>query len=279
MKKYILSPAELKQIQDLEIGAMCELDRICRKYNLKYTLAGGTLLGALRHDGFIPWDDDMDVNMLRSDFLKLREIAPKELRQRYFYQSSQTDPEYLYFFDKIRINDTTFKEAVLADKKIHHGVYIDIFPVDDILDANSQQAQDQLKEFKHWRSGLMGKYLDIKNRPVSVQLKQALLKLLYLPYSTKELLARAEKTIQKYNNRQLTTVRCFCGTDVDKEVLLKSNYENIVEHDFAGHKFFIPQNADALLRQKYGDYLKLPPKDQQKTQHDLVALDLGDKDE
>ena len=167
MKKYILSPSELKQIQDLEIGAMCELDRICRKYNLKYTLAGGTLLGALRHDGFIPWDDDMDVNMLRSDFLKLREIAPKELRQRYFYQSSQTDPEYLYFFDKIRINDTTFKEAVLADKKIHHGVYIDIFPVDDILDANSQQAQDQLKEFKHWRSGLMGKCLcPIKTGPI-----------------------------------------------------------------------------------------------------------------
>lgn len=132
--KKTLSSNELKAIHSLELEALTVIDQICRRHSIKYTLIDGSLLGAIRHNGFIPWDDDVDIAMLRDDLEKFKLICKTELPSKYFYQDMSTDPEYLYLFDKIRINNTLFKESYLAEYNINHGVFIDIFPVDNVSD-------------------------------------------------------------------------------------------------------------------------------------------------
>lgn len=142
---------------------MIELDRICKAYDIKYTLAYGTLIGAIRHRGFIPWDDDIDVFMLREDLLKLREICKTELNERFFYQNHETDKEYYYLFDKIRLNGTIFKETYLSKYNIHHGVYLDIFPVDKLPD-DLREIKKQYRRYRIYRTVLNSKYLVLNAR-------------------------------------------------------------------------------------------------------------------
>jgi len=126
---------ELTQEQNARLKAI-ELDifkaflKVCKENDLRYFLAGGTLLGAVRHKGFIPWDDDMDVLMPRKDYDRFLEIGQSLLPPEYFLQTRQTDREYPCNFAKIRDSRTTFVEKSLKDRVINHGVYIDIFPLD-----------------------------------------------------------------------------------------------------------------------------------------------------
>ena len=103
---------------------------ICDRLNLRYYVIGGTLIGAIRHKGFIPWDDDIDIGMMRKDYdIFLRE-APKYLPEQYFLQTVWSDPEYLNCFAKVRDSNTTFVEIPVAKRKINHGVFVDVFPLD-----------------------------------------------------------------------------------------------------------------------------------------------------
>lgn len=120
----------LRRLQLVELDILTEFVRICDKYGLRYYLVGGTLLGAIRHQGFIPWDDDIDVAMMREDYDRFAQIAAQELDPRYFYQSPDTDPYYFLTYNKIRKNGTEVYEERFKDSKFHKGIFIDIFPLD-----------------------------------------------------------------------------------------------------------------------------------------------------
>lgn len=120
----------LRQFQMEELEILKEFARICDKYNLRYYLVGGTLLGAVRHRGFIPWDDDIDVAMLRHDYERFAKICQNELGNRYFYQNTETDPYYFLTYAKIRKNGTEVYEERFSTAKFHKGIFIDIFPLD-----------------------------------------------------------------------------------------------------------------------------------------------------
>lgn len=107
-----------------------EYIRICDKYRLLYFMAGGSALGAVRHGGFIPWDDDIDVVMPRSDYMKFLNIAQDELKEPYFLQNYRTEPDFRLDYSKIRNTNTTFIETTAQRLHINHGVYLDIFPID-----------------------------------------------------------------------------------------------------------------------------------------------------
>lgn len=117
----------MTDLQKVEFDILVEFDRICRKFNLKYFLFSGTLLGAVRHGGFIPWDDDIDVAMPINDYYKFVKICKTELGEDYFLQTYNTD--YVNFwYAKIRKNNTTMLESGFENVNMHHGVWIDIFP-------------------------------------------------------------------------------------------------------------------------------------------------------
>ena len=158
MPKMVLTDTQLRRIQQIETDVLCEVDRICQKHQIKYVLGFGTLIGAVRHQGFIPWDDDVDICMMRKDYERFKDICRTELNPKYFYQSKDTDPEYYHLFDKIRVNGTVFKEDLIAEHDIHHGVYIDIFPMDYVPDNGFLRCL-QFWKFHFFRTGLMAKYM------------------------------------------------------------------------------------------------------------------------
>ena len=124
----------LRRIKDSEKDILRKFILICEKYNLDYFVVFGTLLGTIRHEGFIPWDDDIDVGMLRTDYEKFLEVAQKECGEEYFIQTIDTDPNYHLYFAKMRMNNTVFVEDSLQKTTGNDGFYIDIFPYDVIPD-------------------------------------------------------------------------------------------------------------------------------------------------
>ena len=119
----------LRRHQLKMLDLVVELDRICKKHNIPYFLYGGTLLGAIRHNGFIPWDDDLDVALYRKDYLRLLEVLPKELPDDIVFQENETDKNYFYFFAKLRDKHSILQEESPYDQVFKEkGIYIDIFP-------------------------------------------------------------------------------------------------------------------------------------------------------
>ena len=121
---------KLRQLQLCELEILDEFVRVCEKHGLQYYLVGGTLLGAVRHQGFIPWDDDIDVAMPREDYDRFAALSAEELDPRFFYQCPDTDPDYFLTYAKIRKNKTEVYEERFKDAKFRGGVFIDIFPLD-----------------------------------------------------------------------------------------------------------------------------------------------------
>lgn len=125
-----LSEEEKRALQLEEFNILNELKRLCDKHGLKYYLTAGTLLGAVRHKGFIPWDDDIDIVMPRKDYNKLAKIAKHELSEGFFYQSAKTEGACPFFFAKIRKDGTRVTEQITKNVNMHNGCYVDIFPLD-----------------------------------------------------------------------------------------------------------------------------------------------------
>lgn len=138
IRSGFLVTAHRKRIWDMELSLLAELERVCAKYGLSYYADLGTLLGAVRHQGFIPWDDDLDVTMLRPDYEKLKEVGAKEFQPPFFFQNAYTD-EAFYQLAKIRYDGTTGMESL--DMTNHQGIFLDIFPLDAFPDGSPQMAE------------------------------------------------------------------------------------------------------------------------------------------
>ena len=135
----------MNELQQIDSDLLKEYIDFCEKHNLTYFLMAGTLLGAIRHKGFIPWDDDIDVAMPREDYDRFCELAAKEFTGDIFFQSYKTDKHFPYVFSKLRNTNTTFIEAVYKHVDMNHGVYIDIFPIDGISKHNANKFWVHIK--------------------------------------------------------------------------------------------------------------------------------------
>ena len=155
-----LSPDEKKALQLRELEILDFFADVCKRNGLRYFIIAGTLLGAVRHGGFIPWDDDIDVAMPRRDFNKFAKICKKELPDGYFFQSSKTEKEYPFFFAKLRRDGDTVNESILESHDIHKGCYIDVFP----LDKCPRSARGRKMLFKLLRRHCQRLTLRIHNR-------------------------------------------------------------------------------------------------------------------
>lgn len=123
---------ELQKLQGALYETLSEVDRICRKYGIRYFVTGGTAIGAYFWGKILPWDDDVDVGMMRPDYERFAEVAQKEMGERFFLQTPDTEPHTPFFFMKVRMNGSRFSEATFKHIKMHQGIYVDIFPFDKI---------------------------------------------------------------------------------------------------------------------------------------------------
>lgn len=266
-----LSDKQKKEIKKIELDTLIVVDKICKENNITYWLGYGTLLGSVRHNGFIPWDDDIDICMPRADFEKFRKICVDALPKNYFYQSHYTDKNYYHLFDKIRVNNTSFVESHVAGIDMNHGVYIDVFPI-DYLAKGTFQSNVQFLKCRVLRAILYSKFLNIEARSGKKKLAAIILRVLFKPFSKSFLWERAEKSARIRKKTPKYKCGCFFSPYGKKDFYPVSAFQHTIEWDFEGYKFRIPQKYHRVLSRLYGDYMKLPPKEKRKTIHDIVNV-------
>ncbi len=247
---------KLRQIQKCEVEILNEVVRICDKYELKYYLYGGTLLGAVRHKGFIPWDDDMDIVMPRTDFEKFRKYCKRELSDKYYYQTCFTDKEFPMLFAKLRKKDTYVCEDKWKDKNMEQGIFIDIMPLDYFPDSirwgnlalHGVSFLHQAAAFENCKSGsiaahILFRILKILPNKVTYLLRDWLLKITN-KFSHKT-------NICSFGSHYMPMIRRVLKTDWFGEGLMM---------EFEGNMYRVPSKWESYLIHLFGkNYMKLPP--------------------
>lgn len=251
---------KLKKIQETELEILTEFDRICRKHGLTYFLDSGTALGAVRHGGFIPWDDDIDVGMPREDYEKFMSIAPTEMDPAFFLQNKVTDPKSPYYFAKIRKNNTLFMEWNKRNMDIHHGIYIDIFPYDNLPDDQTER-EAFLSKCKKLYQLYVYRTIPDRDAPPQKGLKwmvmasvRRMLHYLVMPIPLSYLEKKSNELYQSHNQQETRyTSCCIYGF-----TFMKDHLYPVKEIQFEDKVFFGPADTDAYLTSLYGDYMTLP---------------------
>lgn len=260
----------LRRLQLTELEILDEIVRICDKFNLKYYLAGGTLLGAVRHQGFIPWDDDIDISMPRSDYEKFIKIAPKELSNKYFLDSYETNKKYWQPFAKVRKNNTIMLEKVVENYNTHHGIWVDIFPIDN-LDADKMDQVNIIKDKYEKLFTLIAVKLGI-NYYNENKIKKKILSALLFFVPKKILTNKLTKLISSNKNEKSKYLICYCGfyiNNMEKERNNRSDIFPLKKIEFEGKKYNCPNNCDKYLKDKYGNYMELPKEEDRRTHNPL----------
>ncbi len=263
MDKTLLRDAQLRMLSILK-----DIHDICVKYDIKYFLVHGTLLGAVRHRGFIPWDDDCDIAMMRDDYEKFADIAARELPAHLFLQNRKTDRYYDKRVVKVRDGNSLIVETEENDEeRYNQGLYVDIFVYD------YYEHGELIYKFMEWG----GKIKSLRKRYPKGSFKRTVAGFLVnIPYGfhrmLRELLILTSRVWRK--NKKLK----YVGKEID--LLNTYKYSGYLQEEvfplsklnFEGFEFYVPKNPDYFLKTKYGDYMTIPPEGQRKTHARAIRL-------
>lgn len=254
----LISLDELKIIQ---LDLLQKTADFCEKNGLRYFLCGGTLIGAIRHKGYIPWDDDIDIAMPRPDY----EMFVKTFNNpENYYQvaSLETDTNYSYSFAKVFDNRTVLKELhYLGDI----GVYIDIFPADGVKEVS------QIRKIMLLHKFLNTKRANYYKRSVLKMIINTFGKLLLLPFSAHQIAIWMDNEARRYAFGSLPMAGVIVNPLGLGEMIDKSVFDSDIYQEFEGRKYRIPIGYDKWLRSIYGDYMQLPPVEHRVTHHTFEA--------
>ena len=265
--KNVSTPkASLQQHQQALLTLLLEFGRVCEILDIPYVLFAGTLLGAVRHQGFIPWDDDVDVMMLREDYERFLREADQVLDHEKFFLQKEFSEHWPMFFSKLRLNNTTCLEKYHPkDEKTHQGVYMDIFPC-DLAFKSLWGRKIQFLASKV----VIAKSLDKRGYDTDSTKKKIFMRLCrLLPMA---LLLRIVRNGDKSGN----VVHSFLGgaSSFTKNVYPKHFFQDRVELPFEGGMYPVPKDYDGLLRIVYGDYLRIPPPEERECKQHAILIDL-----
>lgn len=262
----------INELKIIELNILIKIDKICRTNKISYSLCGGTLLGAVRHKGFIPWDDDIDITMTRSNYDKFVDYMKNNTVEGLKLIDCDSK-NYGYMFSKVC--DTHTKLVEHHNKFVENlGVFVDIFPVDYLDDtfelSNKIMASFRFKKYLltcwNWKRFYINK---AKNR------KRQVIRFIFFIMSR---FASRQRLIKKMNDRisMLSQERrysgCLFGSYDSKDIFETKMFTKLCDIEFEGHLFMCFQEYDEYLRKLYGDYMKLPPKEKQITHHTFDAF-------
>lgn len=265
---------KLDLVKKIEVDMMNEIKRICEKHDIKYFLVGGSLLGAIRHQGFIPWDDDLDFGMLREDFEKFKKVAPSELNPRYAYQSYQTEPNSHYIFDKIRLRDTFFTTKFSNRFEIENGLFIDIL-IYDKTSSNPRAQKRHINALRRWTRIMNIRWVNVPRKNVAYKASVIMLPFMRLvPLKLYHMLF--DTMLKWYKNSKSTWVIDGVGQNIEKGAFPIEWLQETVDVPFEDTTFPVPKGYDEYLRHWYGNnYMSLLPISARSSGHILNRIDLG----
>lgn len=252
--------AEVKKLWTVELDLLSEFDRVCKKNGLTYFADGGTLLGAVRHQGFIPWDDDIDVIMPRKDYDKLKYIAANEFRDPYFFQSMSSDVGLVSGGCRLRNSETTITNSSEWIKPFQNkGVFIDIFSLDRASDNDWSLRNLKFILKAYWRILRFAAYPEYyfekdQKYPLNKRIKGLCAVIAKKIWGIERLYYGYEKCCTKYNKKDTKRVAPF--ESLRGHRLYQQKWFETTEYlPFEWLKIPVPANYDAVLKEAYGDYM------------------------
>lgn len=270
------TPEELQQVQKTEMEILEEVLRICKEHRIPYFVIEGTLLGTIRHNGFIPWDDDIDIGMVREDYQRFLQAAVSDLRNGFVLQHYTTDRRTPTYHAKIRKDGTIFMEQYARRLSIHQGIFIDIMPFDRIPEEEGERIRYRKKAWilKQLYIAKSVKEASIERDPEKRKKAAILRHMLHyclLPVPKGYLYRKYDSWLQKYNETDSQTVS-WAGQKRNENL-----YTDIFptrDHEFENIRIRIPTNPDPILRRRYGDYIT-PPAPENRRTHSPYRLQLS----
>ncbi len=272
-----------EKIRKYQLELLLEVDRICKKHHIPYQLWAGTLLGAVRHKGFIPWDDDLDICMLREDYEKFLKICEKELNEKFFLQTCYTEKNWYAQFAKLRRNNSTFVQYIYLELDIHYGIFIDIFPLDNVKPGTIKG------KMQRWSAAKFFNYCRTRTK---YRLMRSSWPRRYYNYVFHYALKPIPKRITRYFHKKVLSMFNKENTEYvshltnissvefyNKHMIKREEYYDMIEGDFEGYKVPIPRSYDKVLTKLYGDYMTPPPEDKQMPHHFIVELKFPPEEE
>ena len=258
---------ELDEYKKIIIEVMRKLDSICREHNIRYMVIGGTLLGAARHEGLIPWDDDIDIGMPREDYDKLAEVIAKEPQHGLNFIRIEENSDTIFPYGKVCDVNTTVSQ--LNFKEVEgYGAFVDVFPMYHIPDDEAEREKlrkkmlKKLKVLEHSsRTGFL------KSKSFVTNCKRLAAHILSRPIGT-------EKQVRKFNQACIdmnATKTARLGLPWLRMYVNAADFDNLSSLKFEGYEVCAPEDYDGALTRFYGDWRKLPPEEDRVASHNLTC--------
>lgn len=261
----------VEEIQQIALQILLYLDGVCREHNLKYFMVDGTLLGAVRHQGFIPWDDDIDIWMPREDYDRLTKLLEANPKGRYRMLNIDTADWYRYGYGKVIDTQTLLREDTGYSGDM--GIFVDVFPYDGLPGETEEAYAPFVKKCQYLESQrgsaccTWKRYIGDRKATPSKWLKWSFRKL----YGARRILKKLDRVCRTYSPKDAKMVGCICDGYRLRDMMPAEVVKETTELCFEGHMLKAPAGYLQYLEKLYGDYQKLPPKEQQVTHHGFQA--------
>ncbi len=259
---------ERKKLWAISLDLALECDKVCKKHGLRYFLSGGTLLGAIRHKGFIPWDDDMDLMMLREDYERFKQLE-NEFEDPYFFQTPTTDPESGYSIIKIRNSNTTAIVDKFKYEKFNHGIWLSVFPIDNWEIEGGEERSAQIKKLLIENATYMRKSNPYLNDADKIRVRN------HSGRKPKEVNDEIQTIAMRdrFNHTEYVALAVTTVYPLKNLIYREEVFANSVDVDFEGFRFPAPIGYDEYLKTAYGNYMEFPPVEDRGIWHDGILLD------
>lgn len=265
---------ELIRLKEMLLEMMKDIHRVCEENNIRYYLVGGTLLGAIRHKGFIPWDDDIDISMPRSDYEKFIQIANEKLEDKHRIEHVRSRKDFPYSFIKVNNINTTVIEEPFKNTTYKGGIYIDIFPLDGTYKNRIlREIQYHRVEFYRQLKGVVLVAPKTANK-YKVVIGKILNSLIGKNINTNKIAIKIDKIARECDYEKSKIITNFSGAWGKRETVNKELFGKPTKYIFEGNYFYGVEKYDKYLRCIYGNYMELPPVEKRTSRHSFYEINL-----